>query len=840
MKSRLFFILIIICTISVSGQTSAIVVWEDRYTEGSVVEFYSIKNTTDGGAIVAGDQDNNGIVQKYNSLYSIEWSRIYDGEGSGPNLIRSILECSDGGYVFAGTVFNGNGGQNLWLCKLNDSGDIIWEYFGFQEGEQYGRDVIETEEGNYLIIGHGMTPATNSYDYLAALIDSSGNELWSRSYGTTNIEKAWAVTETIDNGFAIAGYAHVSGGDPSFYLLKIDQNGDEVWNGTYDNGWWERPYALCNDPNGGFVLAGKVGTTPGNLMCVRFDQDGIVTWSRSYPSELDNHARAITMTQDRGFLIAGHYGGSGYPYDQSLTKIDSVGNIISQQIFESDFDDYGWALEYINDNNYLIAGSSDSNGYVTLINPVVPSGNVVINEIMINPNRVNDIEGEWFELVNTSQRIVNLQEWQVISNAENYTIDTELLLHPHNYVVFASNSDSTTNGGLSVLLEYSGISLNNVEDEILLLDSISTIIDSVSWSSVNGFPLESGVSTALIDPGMDNAISENWEFSQVSFGLGDFGTPNFQNSYATIEVLLPIDEFPLTMVGASNTVSFTMVNRGNDTLRLYDISVSNPEFELGLFDSLVSPFSEINVELQFTPIELGERFSTIIMSNNSYGNELFQIQVSGTSISANPDISCDPDVLYFLTNSAVDTLMLEVIISNEGTLDLVINDIEVSSNPTDYDFSIYSGVVPSGGEAILELSYHGPKSPIPDPNTLVIYSNDPDEASYSIQILFIHTDDVQADIYPTAYTLQQNFPNPFNPTTTIQYGIPENGMAFLAIYDIRGYEIIRIDNGLRQPGWYHHTWNGQNDRGLPVSTGIYLARLQAGPYSKTIKMLYLK
>jgi len=96
------------------------------------------------------------------------------------------------------------------------------------------------------------------------------------------------------------------------------------------------------------------------------------------------------------------------------------------------------------------------------------------------------------------------------------------------------------------------------------------------------------------------------------------------------------------------------------------------------------------------------------------------------------------------------------------------------------------------------------------------------------------------DATPKQLYLNQNYPNPFNPTTTIQYGLPEDASVSLTIYDIQGNEIITIDNGLRQAGWYHHTWNGLNDNGQPVSTGLYLARLQAGSYSRTIKMVYLK
>ncbi|MBT4035059.1 MAG: T9SS type A sorting domain-containing protein [Candidatus Marinimicrobia bacterium] len=93
---------------------------------------------------------------------------------------------------------------------------------------------------------------------------------------------------------------------------------------------------------------------------------------------------------------------------------------------------------------------------------------------------------------------------------------------------------------------------------------------------------------------------------------------------------------------------------------------------------------------------------------------------------------------------------------------------------------------------------------------------------------------------PTEYVLQQNYPNPFNPITTLRYGLPADSEVSLSIYDITGKMVSSFSSESQKAGWHERTWNGLNQNGELVSTGIYLARLQAGSYSKTIKMLYLK
>ncbi|MBT4254021.1 MAG: T9SS type A sorting domain-containing protein [Candidatus Marinimicrobia bacterium] len=91
-----------------------------------------------------------------------------------------------------------------------------------------------------------------------------------------------------------------------------------------------------------------------------------------------------------------------------------------------------------------------------------------------------------------------------------------------------------------------------------------------------------------------------------------------------------------------------------------------------------------------------------------------------------------------------------------------------------------------------------------------------------------------------SYTLLPAYPNPFNPSTTLRYGLPEEVAVSLFIYDIKGNLVKTFTSETKAAGWYEHTWNGIDDSGQPVSTGLYLTRLQAGSYTKTIKMLYLK
>ncbi|MBL7024363.1 MAG: multicopper oxidase domain-containing protein [Candidatus Marinimicrobia bacterium] len=97
-----------------------------------------------------------------------------------------------------------------------------------------------------------------------------------------------------------------------------------------------------------------------------------------------------------------------------------------------------------------------------------------------------------------------------------------------------------------------------------------------------------------------------------------------------------------------------------------------------------------------------------------------------------------------------------------------------------------------------------------------------------------------AGLIPTVVTLGPAYPNPFNPTTTIRYDLPTRSAVTLGVYDITGRTITILADTHQPAGAYSIHWNGTNDLGNPVSTGMYFCRLEAGDYSKTIKMVYLK
>ncbi len=95
-------------------------------------------------------------------------------------------------------------------------------------------------------------------------------------------------------------------------------------------------------------------------------------------------------------------------------------------------------------------------------------------------------------------------------------------------------------------------------------------------------------------------------------------------------------------------------------------------------------------------------------------------------------------------------------------------------------------------------------------------------------------------VIPTEFALYQNYPNPFNPSTLIRFDLPQKSTVKLQVYDILGRPVRTLVSGELEAGAHSVQWDGRNDRGERVGTGIYFYRLEAGTYVKTMKMMLVK
>ena len=215
---------------------------------------------------------------------------------------------------------------------------------------------------------------------------------------------------------------------------------------------------------------------------------------------------------------------------------------------------------------YFTAGEEsagiESNLYVyPRINPSV----VIINEIMPDPLSVDDGNGEWFEIYNNSDlngETIDLNGWVIMDNGtDSHSISQSLTLAPGEFLVLGNNSDENSNGGLVVDYQYSGFSLDNSGDEIVIISPEGTVIDSVEYSSGNSFPNIEGVSMSLLNPNLNNGNGYYWRKATDFFGAGDLGTPGGPNS-------------PVASLVAIRDIQYTTDSSGDSPLLDQEVKIS--------------------------------------------------------------------------------------------------------------------------------------------------------------------------------------------------------------------------------------------------------------------------
>ena len=205
-------------------------------------------------------------------------------------------------------------------------------------------------------------------------------------------------------------------------------------------------------------------------------------------------------------------------------------------------------------------------------------GDIIITEIMQNPSAVSDSAGEWFEIYNTTGAPIDIAGWDFkdsSNSAEDFTINSSLVVPAGGYIVLGNNANSGTNGGVSVDYEYSGMFLGNGADE-LAIECSSTLIDEVNWDGGTTFPDPNGASMELAISAYnstDNDVGANWGEGTSAYGDGDLGTPGAMN------------DFTLSVNSFSNT-AFSMYPNPNTTGLLYITATGSDIVKADVYDIL--------------------------------------------------------------------------------------------------------------------------------------------------------------------------------------------------------------------------------------------------------------
>ena len=321
--------------------------WAKTFGEAGIDITLSVKQTSDGGYIVAGFSDSytgsqDFLIIRLDSSGNQKWARAFGGAGSdilswdfaGNSFVQQTF---DGGYIITGYTQNigAVGSDRILVIKVNP--DVAGNFGGVDWTKTFGNNILnvpqsiqQTSDGGYIIVGWNKDPVAND-EILLLKIDSSGNQKWAKILNEGGFSRGSSIQQTSDGGYILTSW----GG----YVIKV--NPDVA--GNFGGVDWGKKFegATCGavgairyaqqTSDGEYIIAGQINSIAGtdlDTLILRLDSSGVQRWARAFGGSNNEIARSVQQTSDGGYVAVGQtssYGAGGT--DSLVLKLDQNGNI---------------------------------------------------------------------------------------------------------------------------------------------------------------------------------------------------------------------------------------------------------------------------------------------------------------------------------------------------------------------------------------------------------------------------------------------------------------------------------------------------------------------------------
>lgn len=349
--------------------TTDIITFEANVGDNANYYGRCVQQTSDGGYIVAGytDRDDSGNVYllKTNQGGEKIWDKTLGGQGWDEGW--SVIQSSDNGYVVVGATNSFGGLLDVYLIKTDQNGEVVWSktFGGF--GNDVGREVMETLDGGYVIVGTLESDASKNVYLLK--VDRNGNLQWDTVYGGSGTDEGWSVQEDSVDEFVIAGSTDSFNNQLDIFVAKKNRSGVKLFDSIIGGSGEEECRSLVKSSDGGYILTGvKKNLINGesDVYVVKTNPFGSVQWDRTIGSDLNDEGWSIIQTLDGGYAVAGirsqQRSNFPDPFDAYLIKLDPAGNLQWEKTFGGNLNDTGMSIEQTSDGGFIIAGSTNSFG----------------------------------------------------------------------------------------------------------------------------------------------------------------------------------------------------------------------------------------------------------------------------------------------------------------------------------------------------------------------------------------------------------------------------------------------------------------------------------------------
>lgn len=333
-----------------------------------------------------------------------QWQNTIGGNGT--DGAEDVVVCSDGGFLLVGWSNSGisadktedpRGGLDYWLVKVNSNGVVQWDKTIGGSLNDEASKVIQTQDGGFAIIGRSSSDISgekteNSQglaDYWIVKVNETGTIQWQNTIGGNDWENAEVIIQTTDGGYLVGGnsLSNISGdktedsnGEMDIWILKLNSNGDIVWQNTIGGSGSDTCRSIRQTNDGGYIIAatsnsGISGDKTENSLggtdywILKLDGNGNIAWQNTIGGNGFETATDVQQTNG-GYVVTGYSdtdvngdktdptNGGG---DYWVLKLDNSGqNILWQNSLGGSDGDFSDNITETADGFFIVGGSSGS------------------------------------------------------------------------------------------------------------------------------------------------------------------------------------------------------------------------------------------------------------------------------------------------------------------------------------------------------------------------------------------------------------------------------------------------------------------------------------------------
>ena len=339
---------------------------------GSDDVWRSVEQFSDG-YIIAGSTDSAGAgnndvwIIKLTELGTIQWQKTFGGKGG--DTARMVKQTPDGGFVVSGSTHSfSNGRSDAWVLKFDSGGNLQWNKAYGGPGNEFAHAIDPTNDGGYIVAGYTSGFGAQYKDYLVVKTDAGGVVQWSKRFGGSGDDVIRYVKQTSDGNYLVAGFTHSFGTAGDIMIIKLDSNGDILWQKRYGGAKFEEPCCILEVPDGYIIMEQSTSfskNTDGWIF--KIDNSGNIVKQKRIGGGSFDEISAARMTPDGGFIVAAETKSFGsVNEDYWVIKFDAEWKVQWQKHYGGSGVDEPEAIALTPEGGALVVGTTRSFGAIGL------------------------------------------------------------------------------------------------------------------------------------------------------------------------------------------------------------------------------------------------------------------------------------------------------------------------------------------------------------------------------------------------------------------------------------------------------------------------------------------